>query len=67
MQSRAVILAKAVLKYTIPAEFDTALFHKRGALAAAREADEYNPKKSQQLHSILYCGRANFYGCRLNG
>jgi peptidyl-prolyl cis-trans isomerase B (cyclophilin B) len=33
------------LKYTIPAEFDTSLFHKKGALAAAREADENNPEK----------------------
>lgn len=32
--------------YTIPAEFDTALFHKRGALAAAREGDNVNPEKA---------------------
>jgi peptidyl-prolyl cis-trans isomerase B (cyclophilin B) len=32
-------------KYTIPAEFDTSLFHKKGALAAAREADAQNPQK----------------------
>ncbi len=31
--------------YTIPAEFDTALFHKRGALAAARQSDEINPAR----------------------
>ena len=29
--------------YTIPAEFNTALFHKRGALAAARLGNEINP------------------------
>src|SRR6266446_8837153 len=39
-------LGQGSLKYTIPAEFDTALFHKKGALAAAREADADNPKKS---------------------
>ena len=39
-------LGEGALKYTIPAEFDTSLFHKRGALAAAREADESNPKKA---------------------
>lgn len=33
-------------KYTIPAEFDTSLFHKRGALAAARESDDSNPTKA---------------------
>jgi cyclophilin family peptidyl-prolyl cis-trans isomerase len=39
-------LGEGALKYTIPAEFDTAFFHKKGALAAAREADAENPKKS---------------------
>lgn len=32
--------------YTIPAEFDTALFHRKGALAAAREGDDVNPQKA---------------------
>ncbi len=32
--------------YTIPAEFNTALFHKRGALAAARQADQVNPERA---------------------
>ena len=31
--------------YTIPAEFDTTLSHKKGALAAARMGDNVNPKK----------------------
>lgn len=31
--------------YTIPAEFDTSLTHKYGALAAARMGDAVNPKK----------------------
>jgi len=31
--------------YTIPAEFDTSLFHKKGALAAAREGDVVNPER----------------------
>jgi cyclophilin family peptidyl-prolyl cis-trans isomerase len=39
------LLGEGSLKYTIPAEFDTSLFHKKGALAAAREADEHNPQK----------------------
>ena len=39
-------LGQGSLNYTIPAEFDTALFHKKGALAAARESDADNPKKS---------------------
>jgi cyclophilin family peptidyl-prolyl cis-trans isomerase len=32
--------------YTIPAEFNTTLFHKKGALAAARGSDEVNPLKA---------------------
>jgi len=31
--------------YTIPAEFNPALYHKKGALAAARQGDEVNPEK----------------------
>lgn len=31
--------------YTIPAEFNPALIHKKGALAAARQGDEVNPNK----------------------
>lgn len=31
--------------YTIPAEFVPGLFHKKGALAAARQGDQVNPKK----------------------
>lgn len=32
--------------YTIPAEFDTNFFHKKGALAAARQGDQVNPQKA---------------------
>lgn len=32
--------------YTIPAEFRTTLFHKKGALAAARQGDDVNPEKA---------------------
>jgi peptidyl-prolyl cis-trans isomerase B (cyclophilin B) len=32
--------------YTIPAEFNPTLFHKKGAIAAAREGDDTNPKKA---------------------
>ncbi len=32
--------------YTIPAEFNPALFHKKGALAAARLGDNINPEKA---------------------
>ncbi|MFZ4400158.1 MAG: peptidylprolyl isomerase [Bacteroidales bacterium] len=32
--------------YTIPAEFVKTIFHKKGALAAAREGDQINPSKA---------------------
>ncbi len=32
--------------YTLPAEFREDLFHKKGALAAAREGDQMNPEKA---------------------
>jgi peptidyl-prolyl cis-trans isomerase B (cyclophilin B) len=32
--------------YTIPAEFNAALFHKKGAIAAARQGDDTNPQKA---------------------
>ena len=39
------MLGNGEVGYTIPAEFVPALFHKRGALAAARMGDDVNPKK----------------------
>ncbi len=32
-------------QYKIPAEFDASLFHEKGALSAARQGDQVNPKK----------------------
>jgi cyclophilin family peptidyl-prolyl cis-trans isomerase len=32
--------------YSIPAEFRTSLFHYKGVIAAAREGDDVNPKKT---------------------
>ncbi len=39
------VLGDGGLPYTIPAEFDTSLFHRKGAIAMARESDDVNPKK----------------------
>ena len=38
-------LTKGTYNYTIPAEFNPKLFHKRGALAAARMGDDVNPEQ----------------------
>ena len=40
------MLGNGELGYTIPAEFVPGLFHKKGALAAARQGDEVNPQKA---------------------
>lgn len=40
------ILGNGGPDYTIPAEFVPTIFHKRGALAAARESDQINPTKA---------------------
>lgn len=39
------LLGEGTLNYRIPPEFDSTLFHKRGALAAARQNDDKNPGK----------------------
>ena len=42
--------------YTVPAEFRTTLFHKKGAIAAARQGDNVNPEKASsgsQFYIVL--------------
>lgn len=41
-----VPLGNGDLDYTVPAEFNPTLFHKKGALAAARNDDDVNPTKA---------------------
>ena len=38
-------LGRGNIEYTIPAEFNSKLIHKKGALAAARQSDAVNPEK----------------------
>jgi peptidylprolyl isomerase len=40
------LLGEGDVGYTVPAEFNPQLFHKKGALAMAREGDDVNPKKA---------------------
>lgn len=39
------VLGEEDAGYTLPAEFDDSLFHKKGVIAAAREGDQANPEK----------------------
>ena len=43
--ARGQRLGSAGPGYTLPAEFHPGLYHKKGALAAARRSDEVNPEK----------------------
>lgn len=43
--AQGVMLGNGGPGYTIPAEFVDSLFHKKGALAAARTGDNVNPEK----------------------
>ncbi|MBN8789240.1 MAG: peptidylprolyl isomerase [Terrimonas sp.] len=50
-------LGEGDLGYTIPAEFNAALFHKKGVIAAAREGDDKNPQKaSSAAHFYIVQG-----------
>lgn len=46
--------------YTIPAEFNQSLIHKKGALAAARMGDQMNPKKASS-GSQFYIAQGKVY------
>jgi cyclophilin family peptidyl-prolyl cis-trans isomerase len=44
--NRGEMLGVGGPKYTLPAEFNSGLYHKKGALAAARKGDDVNPQKA---------------------
>ena len=55
------MLGDGTLGYTIPAEFNPALFHKKGALAAARQGDDVNPQK-ESSSCQFYIVQGKTYG-----
>jgi len=52
--------------YTIPAEFDTSLIHKKGVLAAAREGDNINPEKRSSGSQFYIVQGTTFFDSQLN-
>lgn len=54
------VLGFGDLGYTIPAEFNKELYHKKGALAAARQADNINPQKESSA-SQFYIVQGKVY------
>ena len=53
-------------KYTIPAEFNSSFYHKKGALAAARLGDDVNPKKSSSGSQFYIVHGNKFTADQLN-
>lgn len=53
-------LGDGTLGYTIPAEINPRLFHKRGALCAARQGDAVNPKRESSA-SQFYIVQGNVW------
>lgn len=52
------LLGNGDLGYTVPAEFVEGIYHRRGALAAAREGDDVNPTKaSSSCQFYIVTGR----------
>lgn len=53
--------------YTIPAEFNKNLIHKKGALAAARQADQVNPEKASSGSQFYIVQGKTYPAAQLNG
>lgn len=60
------VLGNGGSKKTIPAEFDTSLFHKKGALAMAREDNEVNPKKASSSSQFYIVEGKTFTNLEMN-
>jgi cyclophilin family peptidyl-prolyl cis-trans isomerase len=52
--------------YTVPAEFNPALIHKKGALAAARTGDAVNPKKASSGSQFYIAEGKTYTGAQLD-
>lgn len=54
------MLGDGTLGYTVPAEIKQGLFHKKGALCAARQGDDVNPRKESSA-SQFYIVQGNVW------
>jgi cyclophilin family peptidyl-prolyl cis-trans isomerase len=59
-------LGQGDLDYTIPAEFNKDLFHKKGALAAARLPDNINPNKESSASQFYIVQGRKYSGSELD-
>lgn len=60
------VLGDGGSKKTIPAEFDTSLFHKKGAMGMARETDDINPKKASSSVQFYIVDGRTFTNMEMN-
>lgn len=60
------VLGDGGSKKTIPAEFDTSLFHKKGALGMARETDDINPDKASSANQFYIVEGRTFTNLEMN-
>ena len=61
-----VLLGEGGVKQTIPAEIDSTLFHKKGALGAAREADNVNPDRASSSTQFYIVEGKTYTDAELN-
>jgi cyclophilin family peptidyl-prolyl cis-trans isomerase len=59
-------LGNGGLKYTIPAEFDTSLFHQKGTMGMARETNDVNPKKASSSTQFYLVEGRTFTDAEMN-
>ena len=61
-----VELGNGGLKYTIPAEFDSSIFHQKGAMAMARETNDVNPEKASSSCQFYIVEGKTFTDAEMN-
>ena len=59
-------LGNGGLKYTIHAEFDTSIFHQKGAMAMARETNDVNPEKASSSCQFYIVEGRTFTDAEMN-
>ena len=60
------VLGEGGSKRTIKAEFDTSLFHRKGALAMAREGNDVNPEKESSYSQFYIVEGKTFTNLEMN-
>ncbi|CAN5267031.1 peptidylprolyl isomerase [soil metagenome] len=66
ISEQGVVLGNGGPGYSVPAEFDTTLFHKKGVIAAAREGDDVNPLRASSGSQFYIVQGKKFTDSSLN-